>query len=500
MSFKITLVLLALVPACSGIPTWYLDARRSMIDAETSMRVGAKLVLNAKEQLVNQHLMALKNASIQDSINSHTPYPPSVSFFESKKWIDQSPIFDVIKMMPKGGILHLHDGAMTSLNWTVKTLTYLPGLYAKKDNDTYATRLYKFSATRPGPDWDAVSDLRAASGDANAFDEMLMKEMSIWTADPFVTYKSINDVWGKFGSYFNSMAGLIHNLTTSKLYVEQALKEFYEDGVQYMELRGGSMIDTDGNDVTDDYLQLIMTAVSSFQLQHPDFIGVKVIMPGSREDTPQGQAKMVNRTLGYMQRFPNFVKGFDLVQQEDINHLTLYYVDEFLKNDQSVMPFFFHAGETDWSQGVDMNLIDSVLLNASRIGHGFAAFRHPKVMQAVMDKGIAIELNPISNQVLGLVSDIRNHPGAYLIANGAPVVVSSDDPGVWFATPLSHDFYMALMGLGGIEDDLRLLKQLALNSFIYSTMTLDEKIAAEQKWQIRWDAFIDDVIEKYNLN
>ncbi|KAH9489260.1 Transcriptional adapter ada2 [Bulinus truncatus] len=85
-------------------------------------------------------------------------------------------------------------------------------------------------------------------------------------------------------------------------------------------------------------------------------------------------------------------------------------------------------------------------------------------MEAVLAKKIAIEVNPISNQVLGLVNDLRNHPGAYLIANGAPMVISSDDPPIWLSTPLSHDFYMAFMALGAVHDELRLLKQLAMNS------------------------------------
>ncbi|KAH9489265.1 hypothetical protein Btru_057638 [Bulinus truncatus] len=257
-------------------------------------------------------------------------------------------------------------------------------------------------------------------------------------------------------------------------------------------------LDSDGNDVTDRLMQVIQNASEHVRLRHPDFIGVKVIITGLR--SAPSQTLVVNRTLELMRKFPDLVKGFDLVNQEDVTHKTVEYVDELMKNDQSVLPYFFHAGETDWTQWVDLNLVDSVLLNATRIGHGFAAYHHPKVMEAVMTKGIAIELNPISNQVLGLVNDLRNHPGAYLIANGAPVVVSSDGSPIWFATPLSHDFYMAFMALGSADDDLRLLKQLAMNSITYSSMTETEKSEARTKWQTRWDAFIDDVIAKYKLS
>ncbi|KAH9489264.1 hypothetical protein Btru_057637 [Bulinus truncatus] len=495
---NIDIVFFLLCATVSGIPTWYQDARRAFVDEEKAMRVGSKLVLSPNEQLVNNFLMSLKNDTIQKSIWTTTPYPPAISFFKSKAWIDNSTIYDVIKLMPKGGVLHLHESAMTSLEWVVKSLTYLPNLYTRVVSSQFPVRRYKFSATHPGSDWTPVSEMRQSNNDPNQLDSQLISEMSIWVDDPSIHYPSINDVWAKFQSYFSTVYDLINTLDNRRMYFEQGFREIYEDGVQYMELRVGQMFDSSGNDITDSYMEMIQNATNNLRRLHPDFIGVKVILTGRRSQSKQNLA--VNKTLDLMKKFPDLVVGFDLVQQEDNTHETVDYIDDLLKNDQSVLPYFFHAGETDWTQWVDLNLVDSVLLNATRIGHGFAAYHHPKVMEAVMTKGIAIELNPISNQVLGLVADLRNHPGAFLIAKGAPVVVSSDDPPVWLASPLSHDFYMALMALGSVDDDLRLLKQLAINSITFSSMNDAEKLNARAKWQMRWDTFIDDVIAKYKLS
>jgi len=98
--------------------------------------------------------------------------------------------------------------------------------------------------------------------------------------------------------------------------------------------------------------------------------------------------------------------------------------------------------------------------------------------------------------VLKLVEDLRNHPAAGYAAAGQPMVVSSDDPPVWAALPLSHDFYEAVMAFGGARSDLRFAKQLAFNSIKYTSLDGDRKAKLHLMWNRQWDDFVSSSLVK----
>lgn len=68
--------------------------------------------------------------------------------------------------------------------------------------------------------------------------------------------------------------------------------------------------------------------------------------------------------------YPSFVAGLDLVGHEDKGTPLSAFANQILELGRSDVTFF-HAGETDWNGlSTDENLIDAVLLNTKRIGHG----------------------------------------------------------------------------------------------------------------------------------
>ena len=159
-----------------------------------------------------------------------------------------------------------------------------------------------------------------------------------------------------------------------------------------------------------------------------------------------------------------------------------------LRNHGYDIPFFFHDGESAWPD--DENLYDAYLLASKRIGHGFNLFRFPAVLEGVIAADIPLEVSPISNQLLRYVRDLRMHPAAEYLSRGVPIVISSDDPGLFDYTGLSYDFWEAAMAW---RLDLRALKKLSSNSITYSSLDAGEKKEAFAYWSAQWDAFIENL-------
>ena len=91
-----------------------------------------------------------------------------------------------------------------------------------------------------------------------------------------------------------------------------------------------------------------------------------------------------------------------MVGQEDLGHPLSNFAPQLIqaKLENPSLRFFFHAGETDWIESqADFNIIDAILLNATRIGHGYSITKHPEALKIIKERDIPIEICPISNQV-----------------------------------------------------------------------------------------------------
>ncbi|XP_073327326.1 adenosine deaminase 2-A isoform X2 [Pagrus major] len=326
-----------------------------------------------------------------------------------------------------------------------------------------------------------------------------MANLTIFTdQDPEVLYPSQDVIWDRFEQAFLAMWGLVTYAPVFREYYYRGLTEFYMDNVMYLELRAllPETYELDGTTHDKTWtLKTYQDVTRQFTAEHPDFFGARIIFTVHRGVNMSVMTGVVEEAMKLQRDFPDIMAGFDLVGREDSGRPLWYFRDALsLPVERGVtLPFFFHAGETDLEgTEVDQNLLDALLFNTSRIGHGFALVRHPVAKGLSRRKGVAVEVCPISNQVMKLVKDLRNHPAAALMSENHPLVISSDDPAMFGASGLSYDFYEAFVGFGGIRSNLGSLKELAINSIRYSSLTLKQQEETLALWKRQWDKFVSE--------
>lgn len=469
----------------------YYAQRAKLTEIEDSLAIGGNITLDPKEIIVNNCLMQHKLKELDYALDHPQYFNFSHHYFTYKKKMINSKVYKIIKDMPKGAALHVHELALQGPDY-IMNITYMDHLYV-----CFEPLKFRFANQLPDQscNWQLIRNARRDTENLTKFDEDLRKHFTMVVDDPDTAYPSQTDSWTRLTRYFVIIRPLLAYRPILEQYLYDTLKKFREDNIMYIEVRSSQpfLYELDGttHDKTETAKSYLKT-MNRFKKDYPDFEGLKLIFAKSKDLFVNGSLDTYLQIARIMKKqVPEIFAGFDLVGQEEKSWSLLEIAPTLLNYND--INFFFHAGETNWSgTAYDGNLYDAILLGSKRIGHAYALIKHPQLMKEVVDRDIGLEINLISNSVLSLVRDMRNHPLNTYIANGMPVVLSSDDSGVWEAEPLSDDFYVAFVGASSRFSDLRLLKALSENSLKYSALGYKEKAAAMNTFYGQWRRFIEN--------
>ncbi|CAF1612843.1 unnamed protein product [Rotaria sp. Silwood1] len=489
----------------------YMLAREQIKQHDRAVQ--AQNNLNSKEKIVNLYLELLQ---VKEYVNTKTYFYPSRPIETAIENITKSSFYQFLQLLPKGGNLHIHEFQILDRKLFLESIKNSPEydlLYICDQNDCIKNKYYLSYYKNNVPNgWTKVKDSNWTISD------IIKKTTLIGILNDLKTpiYSTDTEArWNLADQYgvFNFYGDLIRHNVTRFNYMKLVLDHALEENIQLLEFRRGFFgnlfyFDENGLRISinaTEELDLLLKFKKDYISKNPKFIDFIFLIYSSRQSSKEQIKIHINNLINLQHLYPDFIRGYDMVGEEDKGHTILFHSDSLInafnysKTTNGSFDLVFHAGETNWPEnhlpsnygdGVSTfeNIYDALVLRTRRIGHGLSLAKRPDMYEYIRQRQIAIEVCPASNQLLGYVADLRNHPGIVYHRSGIPIVLGGDDPGSFGYNQLTIDFYLATMAWGLNLADL---KQFAWNSIQYSSLPDNRKKEGFQKWENQWNLFID---------
>ncbi len=231
--------------------------------------------------------------------------------------------------------------------------------------------------------------------------------------------------------YFSSWS-ILHRFFVSgeviRDIISEVIRKAVEDNIIYLELRTGPHGFLGNEPYTfGEFVHTIATSILDAEAKFG--ITVRCILGIPRHVfgriASQTRNKMFARIISTITPFyPNIFVGVDLNGDEAAatGEMFRFFFKIALEKGLGVT---IHAGECGPASNVEYAIKE---LGASRIGHGLAASKDPKLLSTIAENKITMELCPTSNEILGLVSRTDELYYKKLEEYGIRLVVCSDNP------------------------------------------------------------------------
>jgi adenosine deaminase CECR1 len=153
--------------------------------------------------------------------------------------------------------------------------------------------------------------------------------------------------------------------------------------------------------------------------------------------------KNLEDAYAFVARHRDWWVGINMAGREDNEKgYALRFLETYRKMRQtySGIGLSIHGGEVDLP---GRQVHDTLLLGATRIGHGLNLITDPDTMLLMRDRRALVEINLVSNRLLEYFPDLTKHPFPEYLRTGIPVCLNTDDRGSWDSN-MTDEYYTAV--------------------------------------------------------
>lgn len=357
-------------------------------------------------------------------------------------------LYALLYDLPKGGDLHHHlGGDGLPEDWSA-----IAADPARNGGNAFYTRL-RLTHYEPGENAPAVlfKTIQKSTYDAlppakredyKAMADLSPDERAAWQSSLLLDHPGegrdefFESTWPRLGELLSD-PHVLAELTAVNL------RRFGAEGVRYLEVQALPFreLDLAGQPMDAEAVERIFEE----RLTRSDAVATGVTVRFQYcviRFLPDAEAD-VSRAYAFLDKHRDWWVGLNMAGREDrqigrpLRFLSTY---RQMRRTYSGINLSIHAGETDEP---DHHVRETLLLGATRIGHGVNLIDDPETMLLMRQQQALVEINLISNRLLEYVPDLTKHPFPEYLRFGIPVCLNTDDRGMW-GSDLTDEYYTAV--------------------------------------------------------
>ncbi|HRI50329.1 MAG TPA: adenosine deaminase [Pseudomonadota bacterium] len=373
--------------------------------------------------------------------------PFSQRFEEIKKQAGPGELYRLLFELPKGGDLHHH------INLSIPAEMWLAGATDPRrlKGNRFYTRVRLLGCAADKPPFVLQRTIQQASFqklDACQKSEYVpLDQLDAEGRQKWLSGLKLDRPEEGRDEFFDALGARLGELTrdanlVTELMVEN-LRQYAAEKTRYIEMQ---VVGPRFNDQQGAPIPLEQGArLLGDRLQQPDAkaVGVTVRFLAAVVRFQPDAEQQLERAYALVAQHRELWVGINLTGKEEIpaGH-GLRFVETLrkLRRSYSNVAISVHAGESD-APGREVRT--ALLLGASRVGHAVNLLSDPDTLILMRNSRYLIEINLLSNLLLGYVPNLASHPFSEYLRLGIPVCLNTDDRTAWDSN-LTDEYYAAV--------------------------------------------------------